>query len=179
MNIQKKYEMMVEDIGYFFNSYSYEFDAYLDLDNWNVVPCSSSCGEQAHFYPEEGHRILRIEQLPSVDNYNAMRDFVDIVEDEPTREKLTKALANAHPFRRFKTLVLNDNLLRPLWYNHLHKVQRNQALHWLDEHQVTLDGERLVSPQAFEFRFTDFFCDDLIDNELFNHDDEDDEFSDF
>lgn len=166
VDVNRKYELLVEEIGYFLYSYSYEFEAFLDLDTWDVVPCAITPGERPEFYPEEGHRVIKIEQLPSRDGYKIMVDFLDKVEDEKMREQIFAALSRTHPFRRFKQIVLSSPY-RSQWYDHYNAAIAKSAREWLDENKVTVEAGELISPNSYEFHFTDYFEDDLLDMELF------------
>ncbi len=165
--IRRKYEMLLEEIGYFRDLQMMESEACLDLDLWEVVPCASNAIEKPEFYPEEGHRVIFIEHRPAFEAFNNMETFIDKV-DEEFGLKLRRALRYNRPFSRFKTLVLNSEY-RQLWHEHHNKCRREAAQQWMEENKVTVEGDRLVSPYAFEFHYLEYFEDELLDSELFEN----------
>lgn len=165
--IRRKYEMLLEEIGYFRDLQLVDSEAFLDLDLWAVVPCGTSSFEKPEFYPEEGHRLVAIEHRPAFEAFNNMETFIDKV-DEEFGLKLRRALRYNRPFSRFKTLVLNSEY-RQLWHEHHNKCRREAAQQWMEENKVTVEGDRLVSPYAFEFHYLEYFEDELLDSELFEN----------
>lgn len=171
--IERRRQLLLEEIGNFLEMFSYEYEAYLDLETWEVVPCAITPDETTEFYPEEGHRILRIETRPSHEGFKTMVDFLPYVEDERLRERLYKALSHSKPFSHFKNIIYHcDRKLIMQWHNFHNEQLKKAAEEWMKDNKVTIEGTKLVSPNAKPFYFKEYFSDDLLDDDLFNEDDD-------
>ena len=111
--------------------------------------------------------MIFIDQRPSYEAFKNMESFIDKVDDEFGRE-LARALSYNRPFSRFRNLVFNSEY-KQAWHEHHKQCQREAAQEWMEVNEVTVEGDRLVSPQAFEFHYLEYFQEDLLDNELFEN----------
>jgi predicted nucleotidyltransferase len=62
-----------------------------------------------------------------------MEDFIALVPDRRTKEKLERAIEGRGAFRRFKDALVDFPELRAEWFTFLASRQRRGAIEWLEE----------------------------------------------
>jgi uncharacterized protein UPF0158 len=84
---------------------------------------------------------LPINPLPSYVWYQDMADFAELVSDERTARRLTRAIQGKGAFRRFKD-ELHEEFpdLLPTWYAFRDTRARNRAVEWLADNSIIDDS---------------------------------------
>jgi len=80
---------------------------------------------------EQPDRFVPIEPLATHEAFRIMEAFVDALLDEEPAKRLSMALGQRHPFRRFKDELLAWPLLREQWFRFHHDRMREHAQDWL------------------------------------------------
>ena len=134
--MKTKYEMFIDAVSYAMEDHSYNIQWFYDFDKQETVPFI----EEAECYPENGHRLLRIEQLESWESFRIMEDFVDMVPEEADQDKLWSALRQRHPFSAFREM-LHYTGLREKWFAYHDEQMQCIVERWMeDEGIVYKDG---------------------------------------
>lgn len=115
-------------------------DALCTDEDVFVTPSYAELGESekarilAAFHFEcEGcsDRFAHIPQFESHQAFEWMEDFVETVEDEELRERLTVALERPKPFRNFRNVLDDDRRLQRKWRRFESSLQREAIIEWL------------------------------------------------
>jgi len=80
--------------------------------------------------------LVRIEPLPSSEEYEWMVEFADSVADPRLWELLDVALDGRGAFRRFKNVLLNYLEERERWFAFRDARLREAMQEWLEEHEI-------------------------------------------
>ena len=72
-----------------------------------------------------------IPHFDSHDSYEYMQEFVDAVNDDITRGRLSEAIAQRKPFRRFRNVIAEDSRLQRQWREFESARQRETMIEWL------------------------------------------------
>lgn len=129
--MKTKYEIFIDSIAYALEDHSYSIEWYFDFDNQDIVPVSrdSDC------CPEEGHRVIRIDPMPSRLSFGIMEDFADNVSDYAKKAKLFSALSRKHPFSSFQQALCYTDL-RQEWFAFKEESMRHWVERWMKENGV-------------------------------------------
>ena len=146
--MKTKYEIFIDAVSYAMEDHSYEICWYYDFDEQDIVPVIEDNG----CYPKDGHRVLRIEPLPSRVLFCIMEDFANSLPEGQEKEKLLTSLRYRKPFSSFKqTLVYTSQ--RENWFAFKEKQMQEIIEEWMsDEGIVYKDGVfNCNGPSVFEY----------------------------
>ena len=131
-----KYKIFIDAVSYAMEDHSYNVIWYYDFDKQDTVPVIEDNG----CYPKDGHRVLRIEPLPSRVLFRIMVYFVNSLPEGIEKEKLQMSLRYRKPFSSFKqTLVYTSQ--RENWFAFKEKQMQEIIEEWMsDEGIVYKDG---------------------------------------
>lgn len=118
---------------------------YLDLDSGDVVMVTATEDdelgkEEIDACVQEG-RFLWIEPVESDVQFRWMEEFVETVEDDTLRGRLTEALGGRGPFRRFKDVLVEAPAARERWFLFQGDRVREAIRVWLEENAVEVSGD--------------------------------------
>ena len=82
-------------------------------------------------YGASTDRFQRIPQFESRDAYEWMEDFIETVQDDMVRERLSAALDQRKPFRTFREAMGTDRRLQQQWRTFEYARQRETIIQWL------------------------------------------------
>lgn len=146
--MKTKYEIFIDAVSYAMEDHSYNVIWYYDFDKQDTVPVIKDNG----CYPKEGHRVLRIEPLPSRVLFRIMEDFANSLPEGQEKEKLLMSLRYRKPFSSFKqTLAYTSQ--RENWFAFKEKQMQEMIEEWMsDEGIVYKDGVfNCNGPSVFEY----------------------------
>ena len=146
--MKTKYEIFIDAVSYAMEDHSYNVIWYYDFDKQDTVPVIEDNG----CYPKDGHRVLRIEPLPSRVLFCVMEDFANSLPDGQEKEKLQMSLRYRKPFSSFKqTLVYTSQ--RENWFAFKEKQMQEIIEEWMsDKGIVYKDGVfNCNGPSVFEY----------------------------
>ena len=146
--MKTKYEIFIDAVSYAMEDHSYEICWYYDFDEQDIVPVIEDNG----CYPKDGHRVLRIEPLPSRVLFRIMEDFANSLPEGQEKEKLLMSLRYRKPFSSFRqTLVYTSQ--RENWFAFKEKQMQEIIEEWMsDEGIVYKDGVfNCNGPSVFEY----------------------------
>ena len=134
--MKTKYEIFIDAVSYAMEDHSYNVIWYYDFDKQDTVPVIEDNG----CYPKEGHRVLRIEPLPSRVLFPIMEDFANSLPEGQEKEKLLMSLRYRKPFSSFKQ-TLSYTSQRENWFAFKEKQMQEMIEEWMsDEGIVYKDG---------------------------------------
>lgn len=146
--MKTKYEIFIDAVSYAMEDHSYNVIWYYDFDEQDTVPVIEDNG----CYPKDGHRVLRIEPLPSRVSFRIMEDFANSLPEGQEKEKLLMSLRYRKPFSSFKqTLVYTSQ--RENWFAFKEKQMQEIIEEWMsDEGIVYKNGVfNCNGPSVFEY----------------------------
>ena len=146
--MKTKYEIFIDAVSYTMEDHSYNVIWYYDFDKQDTVPVIEDNG----CYPKEGHRVLRIEPLPSRVLFRIMEDFANSLPEGQEKGKLLMSLRYRKPFSSFKqTLAYTSQ--RENWFAFKEKQMQEMIEEWMsDEGIVYKDGVfNCNGPSVFEY----------------------------
>ena len=134
--MKTKYEIFIDAVSHAMEDHSFDIVWFYDFDEQDTVPLIEDTG----CYPEDGHRVLRIEPLPSRVLFCVMEDFANSLPEGIEKEKLQMSLRYRKPFSSFKqTLVYTSQ--RENWFAFKEKQMQEIIEEWMsDEGIVYKDG---------------------------------------
>lgn len=134
--MKTKYEIFIDAVSHAMEDHSFDIVWFYDFDEQDTVPVIEDTG----CYPEDGHRVLRIEPLPSRVLFCVMEDFANSLPEGIEKEKLQMSLRYRKPFSSFKqTLVYTSQ--RENWFAFKEKQMQEIIEEWMsDEGIVYKDG---------------------------------------
>lgn len=134
--MKTKYEIFIDAVSYAMEDHSYEICWFYDFDEQDTVPVIEDNG----CYPEDGHRVLKIEPLSSRILFRIMEDFANSLPEGQEKEKLLMSLRYRKPFSSFKqTLAYTSQ--RENWFAFKEKQMQEIIEEWMsDEGIVYKDG---------------------------------------
>lgn len=156
MSMKTKYEIVIDAIAYALEDHSYNTQWYSDFDEQDTVPLI----EETDCYPEEGHRLLRIEPMESWESFGMMEDFVETVADEAVQNKLWSALRQRHPFSAFKRM-LDYVDLRESWFAFKDERMQRMVERWMRDEGVVYKDGTFTCDNALVFEKDDDWEDEL------------------
>lgn len=134
--MKTKYEIFIDAVSYAMEDHSYEICWFYDFDEQDTVPVIEDNG----CYPEDGHRVLRIDPLPSRVLFRIMEDFANSLPEGQEKEKLLMSLRYRKPFSSFKQTLAYTNQ-RENWFAFKEKQMQEIIEEWMsDEGIVYKDG---------------------------------------
>lgn len=134
--MKTKYEKFIDAVSHAMEDHSYDIVWFYDFDEQDTVPFIEDTG----CYPEDGHRVLRIEPLPSRVLFCIMEDFANSLPEGIEKEKLQMSLRYRKPFSSFKQTLVYTNQ-RENWFAFKEKQMQEIIEEWMsDEGIVYKDG---------------------------------------
>lgn len=134
--MKTKYEKFIDAVSHAMEDHSFDIVWFYDFDEQDTVPFIEDTG----CYPEDGHRVLRIEPLPSRVLFCVMEDFANSLPDGIEKEKLLMSLRYRKPFSSFKQ-TLSYTSQRENWFAFKEKQMQEIIEEWMsDEGIVYKDG---------------------------------------
>ena len=85
---------------------------------------------------EDDPRYISIQQLPSHQAYEAIRNFVDGLPEGRAADALQRALEGRKPFRHFKDTLLDYPEIREAWFQFEHEAQLRMAAEWCRDYGI-------------------------------------------
>ena len=129
--MKTKYEIFIDAVSYAMEDHSYNVIWYYDFDEQDTVPVIEDNG----CYPKDGHRVLRIEPLPSRVLFCVMEDFANSLPEGQEKEKLLTSLRYRKPFSSFKqTLVYTSQ--RENWFAFKEKQMQEMIEEWMSDEGI-------------------------------------------
>jgi hypothetical protein len=124
-----------------FENHAPEVRSYLDRKSGEIITLVSGGDDddpgamRVHAHPEE---FLRIEPVPSREQYRMMEQFIESVTSGALREQLADAIVGKGAFRRFKDAVGRYPDERKRWFAFRDVLLHQYILEWLKQHRVEL-----------------------------------------
>lgn len=115
-------EEIPEDIEYI------EFDTEPEIPDWMLDEIEILC----EVILDNKDRFVRIPERDTNSAYKAMHEFIDTLNDEHLRERLSSALNGKGAFRRFKDVLLEYPKERKKWHAFNAKIMRKEITEWLE-----------------------------------------------
>lgn len=119
--MKTKYEIFIDAVSHAMEDHSFDIVWFYDFDEQDTV----SLIEDNGCYPKDGHRVLRIEPLPSRILFCIMEDFANSLPESQEKERLLTSLRYRKPFSAFKH-TLSYTSQRENWFAFKEKqMQKN------------------------------------------------------
>lgn len=129
--MKTKYEIFIDAVSYAMEDHSYNVIWYYDFDEQDTVPII----EDTECYPEDGHRVLRIEPLPSRVLFCIMEDFANSLPESQEKERLLTSLRYRKPFSAFKH-TLSYTSQRENWFAFKEKQMQEMIEEWMSDEGI-------------------------------------------
>lgn len=134
--MKTKYEIFIDAVSYAMEDHSYEICWYYDFDEQDTVPVIEDTG----CYPEDGHRVLKIEPLSSRVLFRIMENFANSLPEGQEKEKLLISLRYRKPFSSFKqTLAYTSQ--RENWFAFKEKQMQEIIEEWMSDEGIVYKDE--------------------------------------
>lgn len=146
--MRTQYEIMIDEIASALEDHSYNIEWYFDFDEQRAIPLIEDCDS----YPEEGHKVIRIEPMSSRIGYQIMEDFADSVTDQTDREKLYVALNQRHPFSSFNHM-LHYTAQREKWFEFKRQQMTGIVEDWMKENDIVYKDGRFICTGGMVLEF--------------------------
>lgn len=105
-----------------------------DMDSWEREMLKAAVrielGEEADY--------IQIPVRPTYEDYNEMKLFIETVENDRLREKLSDVIQGKGAFRRFKEVLQRDEDELERWYAFKDERLTERVLNWLREEEIEL-----------------------------------------
>ena len=129
--MKTKYEIFIDAVSYAMEDHSYNVIWYYDFDEQDTV----SLIEDNGCYPKDGHRVLRIEPLPSRILFCIMEDFANSLPESQEKERLLTSLRYRKPFSAFKH-TLSYTSQRENWFAFKEKQMQEMIEEWMSDEGI-------------------------------------------
>lgn len=129
--MKTKYEIFIDAVSYAMEDHSYNVIWYYDFDEQDTV----SLIEDNGCYPKDGHRVLRIEPLPSRILFCIMEDFANSLPESQEKERLLTSLRYRKPFSAFKH-TLSYTSQRENWFAFKEKQMQKMIEEWMSDEGI-------------------------------------------
>lgn len=129
--MKTKYEIFIDAVSYAMEDHSYNVIWYYDFDEQDTV----SLIEDNGCYPKDGHRVLRIEPLPSRILFCIMEDFANSLPESQEKERLLTSLRYRKPFSAFKH-TLSYTSQRENWFAFKEKQMQKIIEEWMSDEGI-------------------------------------------
>ena len=129
--MKTKYEIFIDAVSYAMEDHSYNVIWYYDFDEQDTV----SLIEDNGCYPKDGHRVLRIEPLPSRILFCIMEDFANSLPESQEKERLLTSLRYRKPFSAFKQ-TLSYTSQRENWFAFKEKQMQEMIEEWMSDEGI-------------------------------------------
>lgn len=146
--MRTQYEIMIDEIASALEDHDYNIQWYFDFDEQRAIPLIEDCDS----YPEEGHKVIRIEPLSSRIGYQIMEDFAESVTDQTDREKLYVALNQRHPFSSFNHM-LHYTAQREKWFEFKRQQMTAIVEDWMKENDIMYKDGRFICTSGMVLEF--------------------------
>lgn len=122
-----------------FENHAPDVRAYLDRETGEVVLVTERTEDAAAARVQarpEDH--IRVEPVPSREQYRMMEQFIDTVTLEPLKEQLKDSIVGKGAFRRFKDAVGRYPEERKRWFIFRDALLHGYILEWLKQQRIEL-----------------------------------------
>ena len=146
--MKTKYEIFIDAVSYAMEDHSYNVIWYYDFDEQDTVTVIEDTG----CYPKDGHRVLRIEPLPSRILFCIMEDFANSLPESQEKERLLTSLRYRKPFSAFKH-TLSYTSQRENWFAFKEKRLQEIIEEWMDNEGIVYKNGvfNCNGPSVFEY----------------------------
>jgi len=130
----------VSDLILAFSDSRPEDEYYLSLETGEIrlLTPESPETERGEIYGSSEQFAL-LPKKPSRQGYQDLVDFIETVQDQPLKEKLTAAVEGKGAFRRFKDALLAYPEERRIWFTFSRERDENRVKEWLEANQIVLE----------------------------------------
>jgi len=101
--------------------------AYQSLPSWQ----QNRLLEAANLHFGDANRYTDIPRFESQESYEHMEEFIETVRDAAMQERLSRAIREHRPFRRFRDVLATDRRLEHEWHAYEQRRQRATIIEWL------------------------------------------------
>lgn len=129
--MKTKYEKFIDAVSHAMEDHSFDIVWFYDFDEQDTVPVIEDTG----CYPKDGHRVLRIEPLPSRVLFCVMEDFANSLPEGIEKEKLQMSLRYRKPFSSFKQ-TLSYTSQRENWFAFKEKQMQEMIEEWMSDEGI-------------------------------------------
>ena len=126
-----------------------EVHSYLHVGTGEVIRIVDGIADpQMHGRVMSDANYLRIEAVPSREQYRWMERFIETVEDETLAHRLQVAIDGKGAFRRFKDALMNQPEDRERWFSFRSQRLRSCMQAWLEAHGLVAVDQPEPRPTA-------------------------------
>lgn len=137
----KSQSQLIQNIANALDNYSDEMIWCIDLTEQQVIPICDPMVVGDDCMPEEGHKMINIDRIPSSDSFQIMEDFKRECTTTKEQNLLDFALEQRHPFSTFRNAVYNLGIENK-WFDYKAHALRKKAKEWMEENEVDfIDGK--------------------------------------
>ena len=129
--MKTKYEIFIDAVSHAMEDPSFDIVWFYDFDEQDTV----SLIEDNGCYPKDGHRVLRIEPLPSRILFCIMEDFANSLPESQEKERLLTSLRYRKPFSAFKH-TLSYTSQRENWFAFKEKQMQEMIEEWMSDEGI-------------------------------------------
>ena len=146
--MKTKYEKFIDAVSHAMEDHSFDIVWFYDFDEQDTV----SLIEDNGCYPKDGHRVLRIEPLPSRILFCIMEDFANSLPESQEKERLLTSLRYRKPFSAFKH-TLSYTSQRENWFAFKEKQMQKIIEEWMGNEGIVYKDEVFScnGPSVFEY----------------------------
>ena len=146
--MKTKYEKFIDAVSHAMEDHSFDIVWFYDFDEQDTV----SLIEDNGCYPKDGHRVLRIEPLPSRVLFCVMEDFANSLPESQEKERLLTSLRYRKPFSAFKH-TLSYTSQRENWFAFKEKQMQKIIEEWMGNEGIVYKDEVFScnGPSVFEY----------------------------
>ena len=134
--MKTKYEIFIDAVSHAMEDHSFDIVWFYDFDEQDTV----SLIEDNGCYPKDGHRVLRIEPLPSRILFCIMEDFANSLPESQEKERLLTSLRYRKPFSAFKH-TQSYTSQRENWFAFKEKRLQEIIEEWMDNEGIVYKDE--------------------------------------
>jgi hypothetical protein len=126
-----------------FENHAPNVHAFLDRDTGEIhlLTVKSANPDELAPFEQDRQRYLRVEAVPSRDQYTMMESFIETVTFDPLKTLLNDAIVGKGAFRRFKDTVARHPDERKRWFAFRDVLLHQHILEWLENNQVEHAGD--------------------------------------
>lgn len=117
-----------------------EITNFLDTDTGAIVLAGDGVDEE--LIPpdlEDNPRYRKIESIKSSEEFRIMEDFVERLGNTAAAQRLSDALSQPKPFRRFTDALFDAPALRESWFAFELAEHMRLANAWCEQHGITAE----------------------------------------
>ena len=120
-----------------FENNAAEVHSYLHLITGEVVRIVDGVADpRMHARIAKSREYLRVDAVPSREQYRWMEEFVDDLKDQDIADELSEAIDGKGAFRRFKDVLVRYPEERERWFSFRSERLRRDIATWLKTHNI-------------------------------------------